>query len=119
MKAIQILLLSIFATVAIIACKKGEAPKYDCSAVTPTYTANIKAIMNTSCATSNCHSATKKASGIDLSSFAEVKIHSSHSSFMGSMHHLNGFEAMPQNGPKLSDDQLKTISCWIDNGKKE
>jgi hypothetical protein len=35
---------------------------------------------------------------------------------MGSMQHLSGYSNMPKGGSKLSDAQLKTISCWIQNG---
>jgi len=31
------------------------------------------------------------------------------------MQHLKGYDSMPENSSKLSDTDLKTISCWIEN----
>ncbi|MCC7245156.1 MAG: cytochrome c [Saprospiraceae bacterium] len=100
-------------------CKKDEIQTYDCTGITPTYTADIKAVMNASCATSGCHNATSKAKGIDLSTYAKVKSESANDRFMGSMQHLSGYDNMPQGASKLSDETLQKIYCWIHNGQPE
>lgn len=110
-------LLSILGlSLALASCKKDNVITYDCTGITPTYTADVKALMDNKCATSGCHSANAKADGKDFSSYSAVKSYASKSSFMGSMQHLSGYKAMPQGGSKLSDTELKTISCWISNG---
>jgi hypothetical protein len=75
--------------------------------------------MDNNCAISGCHNASSRADGRDYSNYSSVKSGSSSNAFMGSMQHLSGFKAMPQGRSKLSDAQLKTISCWIQNGTPE
>jgi hypothetical protein len=104
-------------SVSIFACKKKAAPTtYSCVGIAPTYTANIKPIIDASCAFSGCHNAASKASGIDLSTYDMVKTHSMHNTFMGSMQHLSGYDAMPKGTNKLADSILQKMSCWIANG---
>jgi hypothetical protein len=110
------LITSIFAIAFIYACKKSSIKTYDCSSTTSTYTNNVKAIMDASCATSGCHSASKKAAGIDLSSFEATKNYSSNSKFMKSIQHVSGAEAMPKGGSKLSESDIQLIYCWANNG---
>jgi cytochrome c553 len=97
-------------------CKKDDPAVYDCSGVTSTYTTDVKPIIDNNCATAGCHNATSQANGIDLSNYNSVKSNAASSNFMGSMEHKSGFNAMPQGAAKLSDANLKTIACWIENG---
>ncbi len=111
---------AIMAAVLVLAsCKKDETVVYDCNGVTSTYTANVKEIMDNSCAMAGCHDAISREKGFDLSSYNGVKAGAAASSFMGSMEHKSGFDAMPQGAAKLSDANLKTIACWIENGMPE
>lgn len=116
----NILLLAI-ATFIFASCEENKVDPvtYDCTAVAPTYTADVKIIIDTNCAISGCHNASSKADGKNYSTYALVKQGASSSSFMGSMQHLGGYDAMPQGRSKLSDAQLQTISCWIQNGTPE
>jgi hypothetical protein len=109
-----------FATI-FFACKKAATPTtYTCTGiVAATYTKDIKPIMDASCATSGCHSASKKAAGYDFSTYESVKSHNGHNSFMGSMQHLSGYDAMPKGSAKLSDSILQKISCWIAAGSPQ
>ena len=107
--------LSLFAI--IIACKKtSTSTTYDCTSITPTYTTDVKPIMDVSCATSNCHSASAKANGKDYSSYASTKTLATNKAYLGSMQHLSGYNAMPKGASKLSDANLQKIYCWIQNG---
>jgi hypothetical protein len=110
-------LMIVLATIS--SCKKETPTTYDCSGVMPTYTVDIKPIMDNNCALSGCHNASSKADGKDYSTYEAVRSGSSSDSFMGSMQHLNGYDAMPRGRSQLSDSQLKTISCWIQNGKPQ
>jgi hypothetical protein len=98
-------------------CKKDPTPtNYDCTGLTPTYTGQIKAIMDNSCAMSGCHSSSSRASGIDLSSYSAVKTEAAKARFMGSMEHQSSYHAMPRGAAKLPDSTLQKLACWIDNG---
>ncbi|MCB9309444.1 MAG: hypothetical protein H6567_05220 [Lewinellaceae bacterium] len=100
-------------------CTKDAIITSDCTGVTPTYTDDIKAIMDASCAYSGCHSAASKRDGIDLSTYAKVKSESQKNRFLGSIQHLSGYKRMPENASKLSDDTIQKIYCWIENGNPE
>jgi hypothetical protein len=113
---IQILSLAFIVTAIIFSCKKSTLTTYDCTGVAPTYTTNIKAIIDASCASSGCHSNASKAKGIDLSSLGVVKTAAANANFMGSIQHLSSYEAMPKGASKLSETDIKLISCWMANG---
>jgi cytochrome c553 len=120
MKQITLFAFATLMTILAINCKKASPTTYDCTTLTNlTYTTNVKSILDASCATSGCHSASTKAAGRDYSSFASVTALAAKAEFMGSMQHQSGYDAMPKGGSKLSDDKLKTISCWINAGMKQ
>ncbi|MCX6305098.1 MAG: hypothetical protein NT040_09025 [Bacteroidetes bacterium] len=109
---------SLFAIVLLsmtLSCK--HVVKYECNGLTPTYTKNVKFIMDQCCATSGCHSANGEA--FDLSTFAGTVDASKKKSFMGSIQHLPFYQQMPKNADRLADSQIKVISCWIENGSPE
>lgn len=93
--------------------------EFDCTGTTPTYTADVKKLLDANCATSGCHNASSKAKGIDLSSYSAAKSESSKSRFLGSIQHSSGYDAMPQGGSKLSDANIKIIYCWVQNNSPE
>ena len=110
--------LSIFlitGTLAFFSCKK-EAVTYDCTSTAPTYTKDIKPIMDASCASSGCHSAQNPAEGINLSSYTGTKGAAAKDDFLASIQQTGSAKAMPKGGSKLSDDKIKLIYCWIQNG---
>jgi cytochrome c553 len=102
----------------IFGCEKNPIT-YDCTGLAPTYTTDVKPILDASCAKSGCHNANSKAKGLDYSSYAVTKANATDEEFMGSMQHLKGYDAMPKGAAQLSEVQLRTISCWIENGLKE
>ncbi|CAA6815839.1 MAG: Unknown protein [uncultured Aureispira sp.] len=93
-----------------------ETISYDCSAIAPTYTDNIKSIMDANCAYSGCHDATTNAHGINLSTYATVADESSRARFMGSMEHDGSYDRMPEGKAQLNTSDLEKIYCWIQNG---
>jgi mono/diheme cytochrome c family protein len=115
-----ILAASISMGVVLFSCSKTEDPTtYDCTGLTPTYEKDIKAIMDKSCATVGCHDSKTASKKIDLSNYGQVKGHTVHDNFLGSIEHLKGYEAMPKKADKLADAQIKLIACWIKNGTPE
>lgn len=115
-----ILATSIAMGAVLFSCSKTEEPTTpDCTGVTPTYDKDIKAILDKSCATVGCHDSKTATKKIDLSNYGQAKSHTVHDSFLGSVQHLKGYEAMPQKADKLPDAQIKLLSCWVKNGAPE
>ncbi len=105
--------------IVVYSCKKEEVVAEDCSGVTPTYNKDIKPIFDKSCATADCHDKTKPAEGIDLSSYSAAKSHTTTDNLVGSIQHLSGYKAMPQDESKLSASDIKLVACWVQNGAPE
>lgn len=93
--------------------------------VVPTYTADIKKILDANCATS-CHSAEKHKHNIDLSSYESAKEVAAHKNFLGAINHEAGYDPMPPNqggvGPmiekdnKLDQPTIDKITAWVKGG---
>ncbi|MBK8556873.1 MAG: hypothetical protein IPL65_14345 [Lewinellaceae bacterium] len=97
-------------------CSKDTVTTYDCTGSTPTYSTDVKAIMNVSCAKSGCHSAGSRAAGIDLSTYDKVKAESKNNRFLGTIEHQVGYNPMPQAAAKLDETKQQLLYCWIQNG---
>ncbi|MDZ7876420.1 MAG: hypothetical protein U5L45_02055 [Saprospiraceae bacterium] len=89
-----------------------------CDTSTAKFTAFVSPLMMTACASSGCHSATAKASGIDLSSHTTIKayITGSKAAFIGSMKRTSGYSAMPKGASKLADCDITKLEAWIAAG---
>jgi len=107
------------AFVSIISCGKDDETKVDCTGVTPTYNNGVRAIMESSCATLGCHVGQFPSGGIDLSTYATAKSASLNGKVLQSIKHESGVDAMPQGAPKLSNELIKVVECWIQNGAPE
>jgi hypothetical protein len=81
------------------------------------YSSDIAPIINQHCAGS-CHSAAKKAYGIDLSNYESVAEEAAKKRFMGSLNHEGLYPKMPKKAEKLDSLTLQKISCWIETGMK-
>lgn len=100
-------------------CGKEEIQTFDCTGLTPTYTADIKPIIDANCATAGCHNGVSKANGIDLSTYSLVVSESNKARFLGAIQHRSGYDPMPKNQTKLSESNIRLISCWVENGQPE
>ena len=111
---ILITLSAIFLLTTIISCQ--HASKYDCTGVTPTYTKEVKPILDSYCAMPGmgCHGADGEA--FSLADYASASKQSSANKFMGSIEHLKGYANMPKGGVKMPDEQIHVLSCWVENG---
>ncbi|HET8963816.1 MAG TPA: hypothetical protein VFM99_07960 [Chitinophagales bacterium] len=83
-----------------------------------TYTNDVKLIIDENCGT-KCHSAEKKADGIDLSNYASVKKESLKGDLLGAIQHVEGLEPMPKKADKLSNENIQIIASWINSGAPE
>lgn len=102
-----------------ISCEKESPDMFDCSGIAPTYTADIKPILDASCAKSGCHNATTAEAGVNLSSYASASSISQEDRFLGAIQHKQGFPKMPDDGPKLPDAQIELLTCWVQNGSPQ
>jgi hypothetical protein len=100
---------------AVISCKKESIDSYDCTAVTPTYTANIKGIFDNNCATAGCHSGDNPEKGIDLSTYSGSRANAN-DKLIGAIEHKSGYSAMPEKAAKLDDNSIRLIYCWVKSG---
>ncbi|HRH03462.1 MAG TPA: hypothetical protein PLN13_09485 [Bacteroidia bacterium] len=82
-----------------------------CASPAPTYSANVKSIIESNCSVSGCHS---KGKG-DLRVFENLKREADE----GAIKNLVVVKKkMPPNKP-LSDSDIKLIDCWLKDGGKE
>ena len=89
-----------------------------CDTSTAKFAAYMSPLMTAQCATSNCHSASRQAGGVNLSSYTAIKnyITSNKATFLGSIKHSSGYSQMPSGGAKFSDCNITKIETWINNG---
>lgn len=71
----------------------------------------IQSIISTNCAVSGCHNGSQSPNLSNLSGVQANK---------ASVKTRTGSKSMPPNGrPGLSDEQIKKIACWVDDGAKD
>jgi hypothetical protein len=87
----------------------------DCTGSTPTYTADVKPILDTKCANSGCHSAVSPAHALDLSTYATTKAQFNVHTILCSINQDGTCGKMPNNGTKLAAADIKKITCWAKN----
>ncbi len=123
MKKTSYFLIAVFAVLA--ACKttketstatttNAAEPKADCGTAAYTYVANIKPILNESC--NGCHGPAKKRGGLDFTIDEVLYSEARSGKLVCAVKQNKGCVAMPQYNPKLSDDKIKMIECWVNSG---
>ena len=85
-----------------------------CDTANMTYSANIKAILQSNCY--SCHGNGQANGGVTLDTYAGVKTVADNGKLIGVITHAAGFPAMPQGGTKLSDCNINKIKDWINRG---
>ena len=114
-------LIAFLSMIFLSACTNDQTmtSTLDCGTLKPTYTNDIAAIMNASCALGGCHSASSSSAGFNLSNYTGTKNGGSQSIFLRAIKHESGAKAMPENASKLSTTSINKIECWINNGSPE
>jgi uncharacterized membrane protein len=79
-----------------------------------TYSGAIRNIISNKC--QGCHSGGTPQGGIDLSTYAGVKLKVDDGRLWGAVNHFAGFSPMPKNGNKLSACEIEQIQKWIAAG---
>jgi hypothetical protein len=103
MKPTNLIFVGLISAVLILSCKKDKVENIQCDGSNPTYTGQIRAIINANCTSNNCHPNYSTYSGLEGAlqngSFErEVLID----------------QTMPRNG-NLSASELSKIKCWVEN----
>lgn len=78
-----------------------------------TFAASVKPILDANCV--GCHGRGVSGGGVNLESYAAVKVVANNKMLFGVISQQAGYNAMPQGG-RLSDCDIATIKKWIDNG---
>ncbi len=91
----------------------------NCENIVPTYTSDIKEIMDTRCAFTACHDAVLLAGGIALDTYNNIITSFEEYNFLCSIHHGSECEIMPIGADKLSDMDIELITCWAKTGFTE
>jgi hypothetical protein len=107
-------MITIIITAAGCIYKKDvvEAPCILPAAVT--YDAHVQPILSANCY--RCHSAATNISGIQLDSYAALKVYALNGQLYGCISHQPGFRPMPDDGGVLDPCSIATIKQWIDSG---
>lgn len=113
------ILLFLALALGLSSCGKDAITMFDCTGISPTYSIDIKPILNASCALSGCHDAFSPNAGFDFSTYNSASSGSQSGRFLGAIQQKRGFLAMPNGLPKLGDDKIKLLTCWVENGSPE
>lgn len=87
----------------------------DCNGISPTYTVDVAPITKTKCAINGCHNAATASHGLILEGYNASKNNFNLHSLLCAINRANGCLPMPKDKPKLSDGEIKTITCWAKN----
>jgi len=64
----------------------------------------------------SCHQAQAPSGGVVLEGHASVQVQALNGRLLGAISHSPGFSAMPQNGNKLAECDIKALAVWIAAG---
>ncbi len=115
-----ICLIATSLVISVTACKSTkqtsatETKQVDCSGTAYTYATDIKPILNESC--NGCHGPVKKRGGLDFTIDEVLYSQAKSGKVVCAINQVKGCEAMPQYNPKLPDETIKRIECWVNSG---
>jgi len=92
------------------------AQEANCTNGEITYAVEVKPLLESQC--TSCHNTSRRAHGIDLSSYSTAKSAFLSDEALCSVHYGRGCHPMPENAPKLSEAQIQTLDCWVKGGCK-
>lgn len=108
-KIFPLIFLMVFFLELISSCRKVK-----CDGSDPSYTADVKSIIDQNCNSSGCHGA-GSSNGVFLT-YQGLKPYLDNGSFKREVIETR---SMPQGAAKLSKAQLQKLQCWSENGYKE
>lgn len=86
----------------------------DCDSSQFKFAANVKPLIDNVC--KGCHSGTFPSGGIALTNYGEIKAQADNGKLVGSISFQQGYKAMPDGGPKMSDCKVAVIRKWVQAG---
>jgi len=104
------------ATVVLLVASCSASKKTTTAAIT--YTKDVKPIIDEQCG-NKCHNAERPADGIELTTYASVKMQSVEGKLIPAIQHAEGSEPMPKKNPKLDDVSIQKIVDWVAAGAVE
>jgi len=63
-----------------------------------------------------CHLNVNQLGGVSLEGYSNVITYVENEALLGSIRHDAGYEAMPDNAPKLEPCKIETLELWVANG---
>lgn len=90
------------------------ASSANCDTTGISFSASVFPTLKTYC--TGCHSGTTPSAGIDLNSYAAVKVYAANGRLMGSINHTAGYKPMPSSTSKLGVCEISQIKAWIAEG---
>ena len=86
----------------------------NCVATNVSFANTVLPTLRTNC--TGCHSGTTPSAGIDLNSYATVKVQAANGKLVGSISHAAGYIAMPSATVSISACEISQIKAWVTEG---
>lgn len=86
----------------------------NCVATNVSFANTVLPTLRTNC--TGCHSGTTPSAGIDLNSYATVKVQAANGKLVGSISHTAGYIAMPSATVSISACEISQIKAWVTEG---
>lgn len=86
----------------------------NCVATNVSFANTVLPILKTNC--TGCHSGSTPSAGIDLNSYATVKVQAANGKLVGSISHATGYIPMPSATVSLSACEISQIKAWVTEG---
>jgi hypothetical protein len=116
-------IISIFAFITACGTSKKSETTYtpiDCSTFTEiSFKNDILPILEPNCASGGCHNDKSRKHNISVLNLDDVKKAAVKGALLGTIKHEKGYPKMPMFKPKLKNEEIQKIECWVKNGMKE
>jgi hypothetical protein len=86
----------------------------NCVATNVSFSNTVLPTLKTNC--TGCHSGSTPSAGIDLNSYATVKVQATNGKLVGSISHAAGYIAMPSATVSISACEISQIKAWVTEG---
>ncbi|MCD6064256.1 MAG: hypothetical protein K0R82_2167 [Flavipsychrobacter sp.] len=83
---------------------------------TVSFSAKIKPILDSKCATAGCHDANGLGGGYNFTTYAGVKQAVTNNRLLGAIKHEQGFSQMPKGMPPLDAATIDLFTKWVNQG---
>jgi len=87
-----------------------------CDTATVSFATDIKPLLTAKCGTTGCHNAATASAGYDFTTHTGAQPAALNGKLLGSVNWSPGFNAMPQNLPKLAQCEIDKLTRWVHQG---